>query len=165
VSRPAIVGVDPGGQTSGFAVRIGDQCVAAALVENTTGRDGYLDELAEQLDRYWTFCGDLDGPRYVAVEDVRHPSPHLGTINVAGLLETAVGLGAVLAWCRTWQAPVVTVPPGGHGTAPLTAYPRRLVGEHELGEYGKGRMKHARSAWDIAGAARTLLAYRSGVAS
>lgn len=85
----------------------------------------------------------------VAAEDLSTPSPHMGTISVHGLLDTAVVLGAIAGHVN------VFVPPGGHGSHSLQAYTAELVGKHE--KSGLGRLRHCRSAWDIAAAGEALL--------
>ena len=141
-----IIGVDPGGRESGLVVRERDgTCLEAVLVLRDDGADiqEYVTDFAASLiglvDEY-----DVDA---VAVEGYKPPNPHMGMINVAGLLDACAVCGAALA------APirVVTylVTPGGHGAAPLQAYPSQLIGKRE--KKGTGLLRHCRSAWDIAG--------------
>lgn len=135
----SVIGVDPGGQHTGIVVVEDGRLTAKSLI----GRDA--NETIEDYARYVArhVAGQADG-RLVAVEGVRRPSPHLGMIDVTGLLDAAVVLGAVVASCD----PVMVVPPAGHGSGPLMAYPAELVGPNEPA--GTGRLKHCRSAWDVA---------------
>jgi hypothetical protein len=146
-----VVGVDPGGATTGIVVRDGATPVRAMLVSNSDGdmSAGYLAEVIDALDDAITMR------MLCAVEGLVEPNPHVRLANVRGLLDTAQVLGAVRHQAAVWTAQgrlsgVVVVPPGGHGSAPLACYPAVLVGERE--KRGTGRLRHGRSAWDIAGA-------------
>lgn len=148
-SSPIVLGIDPGGKTTGMVLRHGRAVLAALLVTNSDApvlSDEYLAEVlggARDLREQ----GWLAGLPLVAVEDVVHPNPHLGLANLDGLLQTAQVIGALRC-----AFSVVLVRPGGHGSAPLSTYPPELVGPHE--PKGTGKLRHARSAWDVAGAAR-----------
>lgn len=150
---PVVLGVDPGGKTTGMAQRCGPRLAWWALVERRDGESDacYLTRVAGAVHQR-----HLESPVVVAVEGLNHPSPHLGLANVSGLLATAEVLGALkmAAVMHGWR--LVEVPPGGHGSAPLAGYPRELVRARE--RTGTGRLRHARSAWDIAGAARFQIA-------
>lgn len=146
-----VVGVDPGGATTGIVVRDGATPVRAELVSNSDGQmsDGYLAEVIAALD------DAITGRMLCAVEGLVEPNPHVRLANVRGLLDTAQVLGAVRHQAALWLAEgrlsgVVVVPPGGHGSAPLACYPAALVGDRE--RQGTGRLRHARSAYDVAGA-------------
>ena len=138
-------------------VRDGDRLLGHRLVE----RDGddwdrYRDDLTGAL---WDFAEPVEGvamsASLVAVEGLHVPTPHMGMTSVKGLIDTARVLGWV-EWvaCQVWgdQGPFVSVPPGGHGTAPRSTYPPELIGARE-GPKLTGRLRHCRSAWDVAGAA------------
>mgnify|MGYP007071578864 CR=1 FL=1 len=151
-----IVGVDPGGATTGIVKRDGTKLLAATLVTNDGDFDAYLADVEAALEPL-TVVGHL------AVEDLTHPNPHLGLANVTGLLGTAQVLGLVRHLAAGWVEAGdlegwVLVPPAGHGSAPLRSYPAPLVGERET--KGTGRLRHARSAWDIAGAGAVMLGTR-----
>lgn len=150
-----IVGVDPGGKTSGLVLRQASALRRFALVEH---RDGESDQsyLTRVVGHVHEFMLSAPPGAVVACEDITHPNPHLGIANVMGLLGTAEVIGAVkiMAVVRAW--PLLMVPPGGHGSQVLAGYPSELVGARE--KAGGGRLRHARSAWDCAGAARLLAA-------
>jgi hypothetical protein len=74
----------------------------------------------------------------------------MGLTNVRGLLDTAIVVGVLLG-----RHPLILVPPGKHGKGLLLAYPRPLQPENGRGR-GYDRMRHCRSAWDVAGAAMTM---------
>jgi hypothetical protein len=147
----AVVGIDPGGRWTGVVARRFDAVVWAAVITREGDMASYLTEIKAAVgDAIATHLLAVDVT--VAVEGLVKPTPHMGVISLTGLLDTAVVLGAVMAW---WPSAVI-VPPGDNGAGPLTAYPARLVGAREV--KGEGIARHARSAWDVAG--RAVL-YRS----
>lgn len=156
--EPQIVGVDPGGRSTGIVVRHADKLVHRALIERGAGQpiDDYLELVIDTISQlrtkiiHQTALGPAQLP-LTAVEDLRDPNPHLGLTAVRGIIDTAQVIGAIAGRTR-----IVRIPPGGHGAGPLRAYPDELRGLRE--KRGQGRYRHLRSAWDIAGAAR--LAYR-----
>ena len=159
---PIMLGVDPGGQHTGVVLRRGRDVLRAGTCER---------DLDEKVHRYahrvalevleWHTAGALEhGDRvHLAVEGVVEPSPHMGLTNVRGLLDTAVVFGALAA---TYPG-LIVVRPGGNGSAPLRSYPAVLVGENE--RKGTGKLRHVRSAYDVAGAGALLYvnAERRGV--
>lgn len=147
-----VIGVDPGGKSTGIVVRRGKNLLRAVLLQ----RD--MPSVFEWAEECCTAVEDLlaevrraarDDDVVVAAEDLSTPSPHMGTISVRGLLDTAVVLGAIAGHVN------VFVPPSRHGSHSLQAYPAELVGKHE--KSGLGRLRHCRSAWDIAAAGEALL--------
>lgn len=146
--RYPVVGVDPGGQTTGIVRRTGDRLDHYDLV--IRGDSPMADYLQRVLIAVARAATDRTPKPLLAVEDLTHPNPHLGVANVAGLLDTAQVLGAVTA---RWPNRRL-VAPGGHGSHLLAAYPAELVGARERS--GGGRLRHCRSAWDIAGAAAAI---------
>lgn len=139
-----VVGVDPGGRTTGIVRRTGRRVDEYDLVDR--GDDSmpvYIGRVLAAVARVAT--GRTPKP-LLAVEDVVPPSGHIRIANVAGLLDTAQVLGGVLA---RWPNAVV-VRPAGHGSHLLAVYPSELVGRNE--PKGAGRLRHCRSAYDIAGA-------------
>lgn len=151
-----IVGVDPGGKTTGVIARQRQELLVAELVVNDDAPEvsaGYLREVLTVLDSLVVRARQRKLSLFVAVEDVIEPNPHLGIANMRGLLATAQVLGAVRCWSED-TCDIVVVRPGGHGSAPLRSYPPALVGDRE-GRAGTGKLRHARSAWDIAAAGVT----------
>jgi hypothetical protein len=166
---PVIVGVDPGGAWCGIVVRRGADAVWVDAVHrgDEVGDAGWLAHVRASLNAAMAQAASLDaalaeaaglrqGKGLLAVEDVVAPNPHVRVTNVAALLGTAKVVGMVLAVHPT----AILVRPGGHGSAPLASYPPNLVGDRERA--GSGRLKHARSAYDVAGAglAHWRMAYR-----
>lgn len=153
MTRPVvIVGVDPGGATTGVVVRAGDRCLAACSISRVRSDTLalYLEEVAAAVVGY-AAEHQADG---IAIEDTIAPNPHVRISNPDGIIETAKVLGAVLVLAPA----AVIIRPGGHG-APVTSrrvllsrYPAELVGPRET--KGTGALRHVRSAWDVAGAAR-----------
>lgn len=150
----AVIGVDPGGRFTGVIARVGPRLLYGATVTRDDCVPSYLVEVRRTIEA--AIDAVYRAQRYpvltpiVAVEDLNEPTPHKGLINVNGLIGTAQVLGAVLCAHPT----AIIVAPGGHGSAPLPAYPAALVGSREVA--GTGKKKHMRSGWDIAGVAATL---------
>jgi hypothetical protein len=168
-----VIGVDPGEVQSGVVTRAGGDCLAHVVVEcarelRTTDSktvappapyvEAVLDAIAAQAYTSEKRTGRLP---VLAIEGLRAPSGHVRQINPRSLIATGFVLGAVLG--RFVHGPegafvwVVIVPPGENGSAPLAAYPRSLIGPRENARglrIGTGRLRHARSAFDVAGAAR-----------
>jgi hypothetical protein len=148
--RARVVGVDPGGASTGFVAIDGHGVpIHATLVIADHGvNDAYLGEVIDTLEVIVDRVNDSLGMPLVALEDVVHPNPHMGLANMDGLLATAQVLGALRGHLIASEVALVLVRPGGHGSAPLRSYPRQLVGERE--RKGSGRYRHLRSAYDIA---------------
>lgn len=149
-NRTAVVGVDPGGRTTGVCVRLGDEVAAAELVRRDSDAGvvdaTYLAEVVSCVSDAITTAKKHTEHVVVAVEGLNPPTPHLGMASVSGLLGAATVLGALLS---QWPDAVV-IPPGGHGSSPLQTYPEVLRGPKEVS--GTGKRRHVRSAWDVAGA-------------
>lgn len=164
-----VLGCDPGGRTTGLVVRSGSVLLDHALVARGDDLHAYLLDVVQTIDQL-----DHDhAPARLAVEDLVDPNPHLGLANVRGLIDTAQVIGAIrLTWSDCHM-----VRPDRHGAVPkgwapgpqLDAwmrqqYPADLLGPKEIGGAYTGRLRHARSAWDIAGVALTVQ-QRFGVTS
>jgi Holliday junction resolvasome RuvABC endonuclease subunit len=142
----AILGVDPGGRDTGLVVRSGRALLAHDVVTRRGGKaldvdPTYLNEVNERIERYL----DEFPVIAIAVEGLKAPGQFMqGKVRItdpSGIMATAVTFGAVL------------VPPGGNGSQYAASYPSAIRAP------GKGfdRNRHARSAWDIAGAGVPLL--------
>ncbi len=148
------VGVDPGSRETGVVVldgkKVVDHCVVVRPADDRDRVPGsrYLNEVVDAVADAVTTAGDGS---VFGVESVKKPNPHMGLISVTGLLGTAAVLGAVLAVFP--QA--VLVEPGGHGDGPVKAYPAELRPARGQGK-GKDRLRHCRSAYDVALAARII---------
>jgi len=73
-------------------------------------------------------------------------------------------LGAVLNEVPLHDAVerLVVVPPGRNGSGPMAAYPAKLRPKAGKGR-GRDNLRHERSAWDVAGAARMIVRIRESV--
>lgn len=162
-----IVAVDPGGRATGIVVRHRDRLHHSKLIvrgDPAMSFDFYLQAVidavtkARDVARINTVVVPVEA-RYssipLAVEDLTDPNPHMGLTSLRGLIDTAQVIGAIAG-----QWIIIRIPPGGHGSGPLAAYPKALIGERE--KRGAGQYRHLRSAWDIAATARTLTRQRAG---
>jgi hypothetical protein len=151
VSGLVVLAIDPGARGTGIVVRQRDQLVGSRLVERTGPEvlpgATYLHQVNAVISQLL-----VHAPGVLAVENLHAPNPHLGMTNVGGALGAAMVLGAIL---DRWGVDVLLVPPGGHGSGPLGAYPAALRGPRE--RKGTGARRHLRSAWDVAGAAVVMV--------
>jgi len=172
MTAPVILGVDPGARTVGAVLRSGAELLGhTALVrDNPLGPiESWIDDVLANLHDLTNGVNRVD---VVAIEGVNAPSPHMGMINVAPTLETALVAGAVAGWAMPDGFATVIVPPDRFGapveglTGPtarqalLQRYPADLVGPRETTGSGKGPLQHVRAAYDVAGAAGLLLRMR-----
>lgn len=169
------LGIDPGGRSTGVVIRRRDELLAAAVIErhpsnviddHEYGLALWVRQAVEETDRLLGATLEVYGPAAVevAVETFRRPSPHArrtdgnSLTNVDGLLATAAVVGAL-----TRRHGYITrlVEPGGHGSRPDGTYPLELRPKASTTRKGPpaDRLRHARSAWDIAGAAILRRAY------
>lgn len=164
-----VIGIDPGERETGIIRREGPLLRGFLVVESpakpATGKAVPLDPLylaaiIAALDASLSAARAATARApVIAVEGLKAPNGHVRMINARPLITTGVVVGAVLTYL-TLAVPdldeIVLVPPGGYGSLPLAAYPRQLVGPREglagMLKTGSGRLRHARSAWDIAGA-------------
>jgi hypothetical protein len=168
-----VLGIDPGAREVGVVLRRGTDVVRAKVLDLPAGAGGWaLRDLCEEIEEviHWP----LDAWLLVAVEAVKAPNPHMNrrlggasaVINVGSLLTTAAVWGAVMVWKWEETCGLMSVPPAGHGSKLLAAYPPELVTAreraHGLNRVGGGRYRHLRSGYDIAGAAALMA--RAGAA-
>jgi hypothetical protein len=138
---------------------------------------GYCGSVASRASR---LChhGEADQQMW-AVEDYHTPTPHLGEVAPQQIAETCWLVGYLTAALqeetprgpRPDAARVELVAPASHGRQPYGTYPEELTTDGER-QQPNWRMRtagrstlvsHARSAWDIAGAAahQTNMAHRT----
>lgn len=150
-----ILGIDPGSAQTGLCVVERGNVLAVEVLERPK---------AISIDSWCAFvCRNLDdfvrGVNLVAIEDINAPNPHMGMTNPRPHMETSRLIGSIVTYIdNRFVCDVVMVPPGGHGSNPLATYPTELVGPNE--PKGTGRLRHARSAWDVAMAAPTYFAFQ-----
>jgi hypothetical protein len=157
------VGVDPGARWTGIVTRgPADALVHQAVVDRLEVDPGstrvtftYLEAVARAvLDA--RSAGGEGTP--VAVEDVVSPIGY-EFVRPSDL----VGLGVVVGCLIGYFPDAVLVRPGKHGARPLSTYPVELTTPGERAHATRRRtwsrpaprnseIRHARSAWDVAGA-------------
>lgn len=158
-NSPAVVGIDPGCRETGLVARQGRHLVGAWLIARDDGSAlptasycaEVLDGVQVAIARVSRYGSDVWAP-FLAVEGLvvprgRNPQGEAMVMDVTGLLGTAVVLGAILAV----HPDIRVIQPGSHGSLPRGAYPAALFGPRE--QKGHGKLRHCRSAWDIAEAA------------
>lgn len=165
MSPPAVViGIDPGGRWTGLVVRQGSRLVDFDVLESTHApRElptmAYVyDVIAWVANRSAEVLAALGVPAQIAAEGMKVPEFRRGAPTGERNRvrpEAVMGLVMVYTGVRVAFPDSVEVAPGGHGEGPLSAYPAELVGRERK---GTGILRHARSAWDVAGAARLVLA-------
>lgn len=139
-----VVGVDPGGRTTGVVSVNGSTVVYSALVTRTADQAfgqyalEVVDTVRIAVSAFWPT---------INVEDLVEPTPHLGLTSVKGLIDTARLIGYLEAELPNYGI-VRMVRPNNHGGDPLAAYPPELVGSRE--KVGTGKLRHVRAAYDIA---------------
>ena len=158
----SVVGVDPGARATGIVLVTAGGVVSGVSVENVDG--ALLPPPGEYVERVVMAIRELVAPGVaVAVESVTRPSWHVAKSasrgaagNPTALLGTAVVLGGVLGA----YPGAVLVRPGRNGSGPMGVYPEALVsvGERRKSGWelrvGSGKLRHQRSAWDVALAAQ-----------
>lgn len=158
-----VLAIDPGARTAGLVVRDhGDELIEAIACQREPGEP--LERWANTVANHATAIAHAHAPDLVAIEGIAAPTPHMGTIAVGALLDTAYVAGALATLAGLLNHAVILVPPAGFG-APidmpgpmarrvlLARYPEQLVGPTETTGAGKGPKQHLRAAWDLAHAA------------
>lgn len=153
-AKPTVIGVDPGGRYVGVAVRAfsGDVVSARVLDRHRLplceDRPTWARTVVVYVDDLRAELAAAHVPVIIAAEDVHPPRGHARgrpghLIDPSGLIDTAVVLGAlVLAFTD-----LVVIAPASPGLA--AGYPAAIGKGARLG----GPSEHARSAYDVAGAA------------
>ena len=150
-----VVGIDPGGKSTAVVVLVDG--VMTHHETFTRPKGGDLNEYVRETSRAIGLVIDESPAVYeapwpvVAVEQVNRPNPHLGMINPQGAMDTSRMIGALVASVQCNAAGnVYMIEPNKHGSGPLASYPPELVGPREKGVYGSGKLRHERSAYDVA---------------
>lgn len=162
IVRMIVIGVDPGGRWSGGVVRAGDNLVDFMVIECTApvhglATIGYARDVSAWVSMKRRHMIERGHAVLIGVEGLRPPTGFgpdhdegRHKINPTGLMGTA----GVYFHLLTIFPDAIEVEPGGRGSAMLAAYPRALVGPREKRANSKGILRHARSAWDVAGATK-----------
>lgn len=168
-----IIGCDPGSRYTGLVVRLRDDVVDHAVLQSLVTRKralppaSYMREVVAWIRAAKTHVEGYGHEVHIAVEGLVPPGGYARGGERIPLTDPGTHMGLAGVWGGVMDAfpDAIEVRPGGHGEAPLRTYPPELVGERE--RRGAGILGHARSAWDVAGAAkRTILnprlAWRTG---
>lgn len=149
-SGKSTIGVDPGTRETGVVSLDHRGHILAGCLIIWEPHDTWLTHATEILDtvisyrlKHWD---GLDG--MVHVEDVVAPSPHLGVIDPSPLLGVAKIIGRLVTGLERERLQYHLIRPGGHGKALLASYPKQLIGDQET--VGTGKLRHLRSAYDVA---------------
>jgi hypothetical protein len=164
------VGVDPGARWIGICARRGVDVLGWHVIDTHDLEPDATRPGRPTLEDIVNTIGEIVAgqPFRVAVEDVDPPNAHhngqVSIIQVEPLLRTA----EVIGYVERAYPDAVRVPPRGNGSRTLASYPRCLVGNREYANaVRKGALladapqnsslRHARSAYDVAGAAATAV--------
>jgi hypothetical protein len=151
----AVLGVDPGGRATGIVCCFGPDLAHHEVCTRTEGDpiDAWIADMVADVRRAALGMSGLD---CIAVEGVVRPGVwHNGRrqmIDPVSLFDTAAVMGAVIGFAHVYGYQVTVVRPRGNGAAPREAYPAVLWGVRE-GPAGTGKLRHCRSAYDVAQAA------------
>ncbi len=165
-----VLGIDPGGRATGLCLV--EHSTRTVLVFGVLDRPKWSNEADWRKDNIAAVTELVEhrtnGGHHVelaGVEGWTVPNPHVrrangnSLINPKGIIDTAFIVGALLTALDHSPVPrTVLVPPGGNGSNPAAAYPPELIGPKEGPALG-GRLRHARSAFDVAMTAVTLSRY------
>ena len=169
---PIVVGVDPGAAHTGYIVRRRRELLYSEVFDRPKSQtvERYGAAVAVIVARVTGSIFDgsagIVGVERVTAPNVWHegkkrlldPSHAIGTAIVAGTVAGIVAGTAIGVFGA--PATVIWVPPGHNGQGPLDAYPPELRPTRGKGA-GGDRLRHARSAWDIAGQALLLSAAKA----
>lgn len=156
-----LIGIDPGARDTGIIAIFDGTRVVSESVHNEGPllplTWSYISQVGRCVD---ALIDEAEGDAVIKIEGVTAPNWHVAkdakrgaATNPTGLLGTAQMLGALMGW---YGEDAVIVPPRGNGSKPLGAYPLELVSKGERRtkgwelRVGTGKMRHVRSAWDIA---------------
>lgn len=157
-----VVGVDPGARETGLAiVRYGDGELLDSATIRRPARSPVLDVEPEYLFEVASAVAAAVDPdvALLAVERVQRPAWRVAgkvkPTDPSAIIATGIVFGAILG--RAWPVPVVIVDPHRNGSRPFGTYPPQLVTEPErrgtgweLRPAGDGKLRHERSAYDVA---------------
>ena len=157
-SSPWVLGVDPGAQATGIVVRTGVELAYGTTAVRDKGETvelyalGVVHLVAGIKER---FAEVLDGRPLVAIEAVVAPSVWNNgervVLHPQFVMDTCTVAGHIAGWATAQRLEVEWVRPGHNGQGFIGAYPAALRPTRGKGA-GKDRLRHLRSAWDVAGA-------------
>lgn len=155
MTAPLVVGVDPGGRWTGLVARRGDELLDHAVLESPMGGEAMVpsDYLVTIIGWIGHWMDEMDAD-LVGMERATKPAGRRRDGEVEPIAPgSLIGLGMVCGAVLVNYPDTIIVPQSG--TDPLYAYPKALVGPRETTGTG-GRLRHARSAWSVAGGAATI---------
>lgn len=168
--KPIVLGVDPGGRTVGLVLREGDRLLAHDLLTRGVEPVEAFAQTAAEATLAFLHQHAPSGAVVARVEQVVAPKGfkhgQRAALNPAHLIGVSVVAGAIALALSGEGVPVGWVRPAGHGSAPdwlggtmlwrhmAGRYPAELMPKRKKGAAPKftDRLRHARSAWDIAAA-------------
>lgn len=164
------IGVDPGARFSGIVAREGMTILGCRIIDRKDIEPEADRPGIDTMEAITEAIGQVADPASarIAVEDVVQPTGHMGMANVVDLLRTA----EIIGYLRNAFPGVVLVRPNRHGRSALLTYKAaglvtRSEAQHAdrahtwMAEAPSGStMRHARSAWDVAGAGPRALQVR-----
>jgi hypothetical protein len=164
------IAVDPGARSTGVTARFGRLLLGWRVIDRHVVEPGVDRPGVATMEAVVAAVAELAEPHggvtrvQVAAEDVDPPSAWIdGKLRITDV-EPILRAAEVLGYVEAAYPGLVRVSPGKHGSQPLITYPRELVTDREAAsadrrhawhsEAGQSALiRHARSAWDLAGAA------------
>jgi hypothetical protein len=154
-----VLGVDPGAKATGVVVRYGNELAYGTTALRDKGEPveeyaaGVVKLAAGITER---FADTLVGRPLVAIEAVLAPNVwnngDRAVLHPQSVMDTCTVAGHIAGWATAERIEVEWVRPGHNGQGFMGAYPVALRPTRGKGA-GKDRLRHLRSAWDVAGAA------------
>ena len=154
-----VLGIDPGAKATGVVVRTGDVLAYGTTAVRDKGETveqyaaGVVNLVAGITERFTEL---LENYPLVAIEGVLAPNVWNNgdrvVLHPQFVMDTCTVAGHVAGRATAERLEVNWVRPGHNGQGFMGAYPADLRPNRGKGA-GKDRLRHMRSAWDVAGAA------------
>jgi hypothetical protein len=151
-----VLGIDPGAKATGVVVRSSDE-----LAYGTTAvrdRDETVEQYAAGVVNLVAgiterFVETFDGRPLVAIEAVLAPNVWNNgervILHPQSVMDTCTVAGHIAGWATVQRLKVEWIRPGHNGQGFMVTYPAALRPTRGKGA-GKDRLRHVRSAWDVA---------------
>lgn len=159
---PTVLGIDPGGRDTAYVVLDNGTLITSGTFTNP----GELHPLprvhVQTVARGLVLVAHEHSVDIVAVEGLNRPNWHMkgSALNPSSLFPTSEIIGALKAVDWPNDAKFVLIDPDKNGSSFLGAYPEQLVSKTERSKpgwqmrIGTGKLRHQRSAYDVARKAR-----------
>ena len=154
-----VLGVDPGAKATGVVVRTGVELAYGTTAVRDKGETveqyaaGVVNLVAGITERFTEL---LENYPLVAIEGVLAPNVWNNgervILHPQSVMDTCLVAGHIAGWATAERLEVEWIRPGHNGQGFMGAYPAALRPTRGKGA-GKDRLRHVRSAWDVAGAA------------